>query len=511
MQYNELISNSNLALGGGQYDTALAQAREAIKLEPGKVEAYYCAGKACMSMEQAEDAVGYFKKAVELEKHNGNAYFMLGYAQVYAGDSVEGLKSLTRAIERNCDASIKGQIYKMMSMINADQGDFENALANLKQAESFLGLDLEILQQQAACYTGLRKYHDAIFTLNQLKMVKPKVYQAYGLAFHIFMELGIFDEAKAELERAQKQGAMDMDYYNDRILYILEQKVQDGKEFDNRSRCKAVLTVIDEGLLKGQPSAEQAVELYIRAAQMYLAIETPAEAIGCLEAAENPILYFNGGFKTSVPFGPRRELNTEEISPEDEMCRLETTMEDDLLKEIEWKMTLAENRYGEYDAELATEAMEEYLSSMDKLPKEAQKSYRLEEEYMPSPMKKDMINSLYLAAYEMQKEYEKMRGKARELQSSNVVANQYSGIYYELKVGKYLNEEKWDIKYRDRINFWTKQMLLDPTDYLSAGFRIKSYIDIGDFKSADQLYNCLPLEVKKVLVEEMKKAREQGA
>ena len=53
-------------------------------------------------------------------------------------------------------------------------------------------------------------------------------------------------------------------------------------------------------------------------------------------------------------------------------------------------------------------------------------------------------------------------------------------------------------------------MLEDPTDFISASYRIRSYIDIGDFDNAEQLCACLPTDVKAPLMEEINKAKAQG-
>ena len=62
------------------------------------------------------------------------------------------------------------------------------------------------------------------------------------------------------------------------------------------------------------------------------------------------------------------------------------------------------------------------------------------------PMQHDMRNALYITAYELLEDYDSMLQKAKEMQASSIVANQYSGIYYELKVGKYTNKENWQKK-----------------------------------------------------------------
>lgn len=238
---------------------------------------------------------------------NGNGYFLLGYAQAMSGNTVEALKGLTQAIENNCDEVLKGQIYKIMSMINTDQGDYENALVNLTQAEQFIGLDYELLQQKAGCYASLKDYRQTLFTLNQMKLLQPNDYVSYSLAFHIFMELGIYDEAKAELERAEDYAELNMTYYNDRVAYALMHDPQNDTSENISERWTNTIKEINTALEKGEPNADQVFEMYLRASQLYLSLEQPDKAIDCLDAAVDPVMSYNQKF--SVLFNKTDDIS----------------------------------------------------------------------------------------------------------------------------------------------------------------------------------------------------------
>lgn len=514
MNYNELIANSNTAFGGNQFDVSFDYAKKAISIEPKQAEGYYCAGKACMSMNQPIKAVGYFKKATEIEKTNGNGYFLLGYAQIMSDDTVGAIKSLTRALETNCDAVLKGQIYKMMSMINTDQGDYENALLNIKQAEAQTGLDYELLQQKAGCYASLQDYHKTVFTLNQMKLIKPNDYMAYSLTFNVFMELNMYDEAKAELQRARDFATLNMSYYNDVVSYTLLHDPDKDNAENIRSKWLKTIKAIDTALKKGQPNAEQVFELYLRTAQMYISLEMPKYAIACLDASLNPITSFNNRFSVVYNDGNHDIVeNPTGLTPEEEEILMEEKWENGEFDDIREGINEALMDIHSDDPEEISEAVEQYLSPTDNLPSSLttdEESYTILGEFTADSMQQDIRNSLYIAVYELTRDYSNMLQKARELQTSDNVANQYSGIYYELKVGKYTNAENWQRKYRDRINFWTKRMLEDPTDFVSASYRIRSYIDLEDFDNAEQLCSCLPTDVKETLMEEIQKAKEQG-
>lgn len=515
MEYNQLIANSTTAFGSGNFEVALEYAKKAIDSEPENVEGYNCAGKACMSLEQHADSVRYFKKAIKLDAQNGNLYFLLGYAEVLSGDVTGALKSLTRAIENGCELVLKGQIYKMMSMINTDQGDFKNALVNLEQAEGFVGLDYEILQQKAACYASLRDFHETIFTLNQMKLLQPNRYEPYSLAFNIFMELEIYDEALSELERAEEYAELTMAYYNDRVAYTLLHDPADDTEETIKTKWQQTLVAIDTGLTKGKPDTDQVFDLYLRAAQLYLSLENPQMAVDILDAAANPILSYNNGFSILEDSESSDSLLSgefTELSPEEEEAIMQEKWDNGEFDDIREEINDALMDSSSDDPEEIAEEVHKYLSPVDVIPKKKDETekYILTGEFKMEPLQYDMRNALYIAAYELLEDFESMLQKAREMQASSIVANQYSGIYYELKVGKYTNKENWQKKYRERINFWTKRMLEDPTDFISASYRIRSYIDIGDFDNAEQLCACLPTDAKAPLMEEIRKAKAQG-
>ena len=515
MNYDELIAGANLAFSSNNFIQALEKTKKAIQINSKAKEAYVIAGKASMSLDQTEDAIKYFKSAVKLEPNNGNIYFLLGYAQILSGNTADALKSLTKAVESNCDDALKGQIYKMMSMINTDQGDFKNALVNLEQAESFVGLDYEILQQKAACHASLRDFHETVFTLNQMKLLQPNRYEPYSLAFNIFMELEIYDEALSELERAEEYAELTMAYYNDRVAYTLLHDPADDTEENIKTKWLQTLVAIDTGLTKGKPDADQVFDLYLRAAQLYLSLENPQMAVAILDAAANPISSYNNEFSILVNNDEAESIPTgefAELSPEEEEAIMQEKWDNGEFDDIREEINEALMESFSDDPEEITEEVHKYLSPVDIIPKKKneEEKHILTGEFKMEPLQYDMRNALYIAAYELLEDYDSMLQKAREMQASSIVASQYSGIYYELKVGKYTNKENWQKKYRERINFWTKRMLEDPTDFISASYRIRSYIDIGDFDNAEQLCACLPTDAKAPLMEEIRKAKARG-
>lgn len=479
---NDNIAKANLAFGGGQYEESLKYAKSVIATDPNNAEGYYCAGKACMSLERYTDAIEYFVKASSIDKKSGNGFFLLGYAQVLAKQMPEALKNFTRAIETgNCDNTLKAQIYKIMAMLNTDQELYEDALVNLRLAQELSGIDYELLQQKAACYAFLKDYRNAIFTLNQMKLLQPRLYLAYSLAFNLFMELEMTEQAEQELDRAKDFAYCDAAYYNDRITLALvgKQKTdENGKPVDEtadqtQERYNNTLNAINEALRYGRPDGSFAFELYLRATQMYISLNEPDKALKCLEAADNPVRAYNNGF--DIFTGVYENSTTAKVA---------------MLPEYDYTENSGE--YDNIDPNMLTPVEFEDESVL----------YIIKDEPDIQQMQKDFKFSLYVSVYEMKENYDQMLEYGKRLGSSTISANKQAGAYFVLKAKKHLETDNWEICYRDKINEWTKNMIADPTDFVSAAYRIRAHFDIGEIDKAKELCACLPEEIKKSLLTE---------
>lgn len=161
---------------------------------------------------------------------------------------------------------------------------------------------------------------------------------------------------------------------------------------------------------------------YISAALIYLQMENANKTIDCLNAAQNPIASYNLGFDiVDKEFEPVRltEYDVEEMMEAD-------------------KERIAEE-YGEYGIEELAENLEpdengarEYFTVIEE-EDEAKERYKIDEsenveltsEYV------DQINRLYIGAYTLNRDFNKVIDYARKLQGSENTQNSYIGIYSE--------------------------------------------------------------------------------
>ena len=510
MNINELLANANLAFGGGEYKLSLDYSRKAMQEDPKDFRSYVAAGKACISLQMEDQAEEYFKRALERKPDDGEIRFMLGYAQLLKGKTSSAVATLTKTVESSIRDATRGQVYKILSMINAEQGDYEDAILNIRQAEKYLKADYDLLRQHAACCASLNDYRGSMFVLNQMKLLRPKEYIAYSLAFRIFLDLGIFEEARAELEKAEKYAKLPVEYYFDRIsLLLIGDKVTETNQ-----KWSKTLVILEEALKKSKPKADDVFEIYMKAAQIYISLDNPERALRVLNAAVNPIFSFNEGFSLLDKKKQGENCIDDNIvlSPEQEEELMQERWDSGEFESLSEAINEVIRESDSEDSEELSGEIQAALSPVEVLPeKEALKErYSLSGEFSMTQIQSDMRNMLYVNAYEQLGRYNDMFEKARSLQASSIPANQDYGIYYELKVGKLLGKENWEKKYKERINYWTKRLIENPTDYVSASYRIKSYIDIGDYVKAEQLCECLPNDAKAPLMEEINMAKSQG-
>jgi Tfp pilus assembly protein PilF len=189
-----------------QVPEARAEYEKTISLDPKMTEAYLNLG-ILLSEASPADAVAPLKKAVELLPSQSRPRILLGVAQERAGDFVGAANSFEGAVNldpRDTDATLHlARLYlklkrpaeaeaKFRSLANADPS---STVAALGLAQT---LDAEGKPEAADAY---RKY----------LVLQPNDQEARARIVHFLVEQQSYDEALAELDRADKDKAPSVD------------------------------------------------------------------------------------------------------------------------------------------------------------------------------------------------------------------------------------------------------------------------------------------------------------
>lgn len=499
MDYETFLSDSNLAFVNGQFGKALEMAKKAIEVKPDSADAYQAAGNSAMSLDNYELAADYYLKAVKNDPNNGNRHFNLGYALCASEKTAESLKEFTKADELGCSQENTAQLYHLLGIICFDIGKLDDSLINLKKAEQLMGPDMEVLERMAVIYGLKEDVRNGVFTANQMKLISPSSYIGYRTAFRFLCQLKRYKEAKFELRKAEKYTEIGMDYYFDCMSCELDM-YRDSKD----SSClKNALGYLDESLKKLRPTVQEVSETYINAAEIYLQLEEADNAINCLNAALNPVQSFNLGFDIL-----QKDFETRKLTEYD----VEELLEADRAK--------LENEYGSEGIDALVAQVEpdengvrDYFTVLEDEPvKEENTVYKLDESDSPefNVTLTDQINRLYIGAYTLKGDFEKVLAYASKLQSSSEHFSEYMGRYTYVNALKKLGRAEADSEYEKLVVFFRNAVLRDPTDITAVTYRIQCLIDMGKYGEAEELCDLLSNDMKESFMESIAEAKSGG-
>jgi tetratricopeptide (TPR) repeat protein len=374
-------------------------------------------------------------------------------------------------------------------------GRYSDSLLNLEKAEQLIGPDLEIMQRKAVIYGIKGDIKNGILTANQMKLIAPSEYRGYQIAFKLLLQEKHLEAARKELAKAERYASPSMDYYTDYMTLELEQY----RASKDKDHLRSALGIIEKSLQIAEPDITHVIESYINAAEVYLQLEEPEKTIDCLRAAQNPVGAYNNRFEIMVQKFEPTELTEYDI--------------EDMIQEDQEKIA---EKYGEYGLEELASQIEpdedgrrDYLTEFEEEPQESKPVYRLKEtdQARDTSENNDRISQLYIGAYTLMKDFDKVIEYARKLQASENVQNTYIGRYTELHALKELGAPDVEEKYQKIIRSFRNAMIKDPTDMTAVTCRIQCYIDIGDYKEAEQMCSLLAKDIREPLLETIKEAQ----
>ena len=499
MDFETLLSDSGFAFVNGQFGKALELAKKAIALKSDSADAYQAAANAAMSLDNYELAVEYYQNAVKNDPGNGNRYFNWGYALCASGKTADSLKAFAKADELGCSQEVTAQLYHLLGIICFDIGRYDDSLINLKKAEQIMGPDMEVLERMATIYGLKEDVKNGIFTSNQMKLISPSSYIGYRTSFRFLCQSKRYKEAKFELRKAAKYSEIGMDYYYDCMSCELDMY----RDSNDIACLEKALGYLDEAMKKMRPTAQEVTETYINAAEIYLQLEAADSVLNCLNAAKNPVQSFNLGFDIlQKEFEGKKltEYDVEEMIEEDR-AKNENELGSEYIDELASQIEPDEDGSRDYFTVLESEEIEE-----DKTV------YKLDES--DTAEFNDELNTqltrLYIGAYTLKEDFEKVLVYARKLQGSSDKYSEYMGRYTSANALKKLGRAEANDEYENLIVFFRNALLRDPTDITAVTYRIQCFIDIGKYDEAEELCDLLSNEMKSEFLKSISDAKSGG-
>ena len=115
----------------GQFDSAITEYREVIKLKPEFTKAHYNLGYALGKQNRFSEAAGSYRQVIKLAPNNAEAYYNLGYVLQSQNEPNEAISSYRQAIQL---APNYAKAYNNLGFVLRSQGKFDEAITSFRNA-----------------------------------------------------------------------------------------------------------------------------------------------------------------------------------------------------------------------------------------------------------------------------------------------------------------------------------------------------------------------------------------
>jgi Tfp pilus assembly protein PilF len=192
-----LLSQGAQAQQKEDYQQAIKDYSDAIKLDPRSATAFASRGSVFASMGEFDKGLADLDEAIRLNPNDAYSREMRGYVWFGKGDFVRAISDLDEALRIDPK---EGRILKMRGKVSYWKGDYTNAIVDLTEALKFFPDDSEIFDDRGGAHHAQKQFDQAMSDYSQAVLMNPKdTFGLYGRA-RIYYRTGRYAEALRDLE-----------------------------------------------------------------------------------------------------------------------------------------------------------------------------------------------------------------------------------------------------------------------------------------------------------------------
>ncbi len=209
------------------YEGAIKNFDEAIKINPNDASAYTNRGIIKDHLELHEKAIEDFDEAIKINPKYAVAYTNKGIAKANLELHKEAIKNFDEAIKINPNDAIA---YTNKGVAKAKLGQYEEAIQNHDQAINIIPILANPYYNRGNAKAKLKQYREAIRDFNKAININPKYTIAYNNRGIAKFELGKHEEAIKDYHKAINiNPKLATVYYNRGNAYLCLNKWEDAK------------------------------------------------------------------------------------------------------------------------------------------------------------------------------------------------------------------------------------------------------------------------------------------
>ena len=186
-----------------EFDKAITDYTEAIRLDPKNAQAYTGRGCAYQCKRDWDTAIADYSEAIRLNPKNAEMYCKRGWVYNCRGDHDTAIADCTEAIRLDPKMA---DGYEYRAWAYNDKNDYDTAIADCSEAIRLDPKDCWAYTVRGWAYEGKGDWHSAVANLTEAIRLTPSDGYFYSVRGHIYIEMGQRYLANKDFAKAKALG-----------------------------------------------------------------------------------------------------------------------------------------------------------------------------------------------------------------------------------------------------------------------------------------------------------------
>jgi tetratricopeptide (TPR) repeat protein len=184
-----------------EYDKAIVDYTEAIRLKPNNAKAYKERGRAYSAKKQYDNALSDYNEAIRLDPNFAAAYNNRGYVYYEKKDYDKAISDYNQSIRLDPNYAT---VYLNRGVAHYDKKDYDKAISDYDEAIRLDPNYSYAYNNRGNAYHAKKDYDKAISDYNESIRLDPNYARAYRNRGNAYKSKGELDQAKADFAKADE-------------------------------------------------------------------------------------------------------------------------------------------------------------------------------------------------------------------------------------------------------------------------------------------------------------------